>query len=67
MTPVCLVLVAGAGIGGHVGKRFAQYGYHVVLARRSDEAGLQKLVQAVEADGGKAIGRLLNAAEDNSI
>ena len=43
MKPVCLVIGAGAGIGGTVGKRFAQEGYHSVLCRRSDEAGLNKL------------------------
>ena len=26
MKPVCLVIGAGAGIGGHVGKRFAREG-----------------------------------------
>ncbi len=31
MKPVCLVVGAGAGIGGTVGKRFAGEGYHVVL------------------------------------
>ena len=28
MQPVCLVIGAGAGIGGNVGKRFARDGYH---------------------------------------
>ena len=46
MKPVCLVIGAGAGIGGTVGKRFAREGYHAVLCRRSDEAGLEKLVGA---------------------
>ena len=36
MDPVCLVMGAGAGIGGNVGKRFAKGGYHAVLCRRSD-------------------------------
>ena len=40
MKPVCLVVGAGAGIGGTVGKRFAEEGYHSVLCRRSDEGGL---------------------------
>ena len=44
MKPVCLVIGAGAGIGGNVGKLFAANGYHAVLCRRSDEAGLSKLV-----------------------
>ena len=43
MQPVCLVIGAGAGIGGNVGKRFAQAGYHAVLCRRSDQDGLNKL------------------------
>lgn len=67
MKPVCLVIGAGAGIGGNVGKRFAAAGYHVVLCRRSDEAGLQALVEQIGADGGTADGFLLNAAEEGSI
>lgn len=67
MDPVCLVMGAGAGIGGSVGKRFAQGGYHAVLCRRSDEQGLQRLVQDIEAEGGTASGFLLNAAEEDSI
>ncbi len=65
--PVCLILGAGAGIGGHVGMKFAQEGYHTVLARRSDEEGLNKLVDQIKADGGSASGRLINAIEDNAI
>ncbi|MGI9344842.1 MAG: SDR family NAD(P)-dependent oxidoreductase, partial [Gammaproteobacteria bacterium] len=65
--PVCLVLGAGAGIGGHVGMKFASEGYHAVLARRSDEAGLNKLVSQIEQAGGSATGRLINAVEDDSI
>jgi len=67
MEPVCLVIGAGAGIGGHVGKRFAQAGHHAVLCRRSDEEGLRTLVKDIEADGGRASGRLLNAALPDSI
>lgn len=65
--PVCLVLGAGAGIGGHVAKKFASEGYHAVLARRSDEEGLKKLVRQIEEAGGTANGRLINAAEDDVI
>lgn len=31
MKPVCLVIGAGRGIGGHVAMRFAKEGYHSVL------------------------------------
>lgn len=65
--PVCLVIGAGAGIGGTVGKRFAREGYHAVLCRRSDGAGLAKLVEAIEAEGGQASGFLMNAIEDSAI
>lgn len=65
--PVCLVMGAGAGIGGNVGRRFAKEGYHAVLCRRSDEEGLKKLVAAIEGDGGSASGFLLNAIEPDSI
>ncbi len=67
MKPVCLVIGAGAGIGGTVGKRFAQEGYHAVLCRRSDQAGLDKMVESIQAEGGSASGFLLNAAEADSI
>lgn len=66
-SPVCLVLGAGAGIGGHVAKRFAREGYHAYLARRSDKAGLDQLVAEIKAEGGAATGCMLNAVEEGSI
>ena len=65
--PVFLVIGAGAGIGGNAAMRFAAGGYHAVLARRSDEAGLARIVSQIEAAGGTASGTLLNAAEDGTI
>ena len=67
MKPVCLIIGAGAGIGGNVGKRFAQGGYHAVLCRRTNKEGLNKLVEAIESEGGSASGFLLNAIEADSI
>ena len=67
MKPVCMVIGAGAGIGGHVGKRFAMEGYHAVLCRRSDKQGLDRLVADIVEDGGSASGFLLNVAEQDSI
>lgn len=67
MKPVCLVIGAGAGIGGTVGKRFAREGYHAVLCRRSDEAGLAKLVGDIEDAGGTASGYLMNAVAEGTI
>ncbi len=67
MKKVCLVIGAGAGIGGSVGRKFAQEGYHAALCRRSDEEGLNKLVQGIEAEGGSASGHLVNAVEEDAI
>ena len=67
MKPVCLVIGAGAGIGGNIGKKFAAEGYHAVLCRRSDEEGLHSLVAEIEAAGGSASGHILNAIEDGAI
>ncbi|MBT3532437.1 MAG: SDR family NAD(P)-dependent oxidoreductase, partial [Rhodospirillaceae bacterium] len=67
MKPVCLVIGAGAGIGGTVGKRFAREGYHAVLCRRTDQEGLDRLVGSIEGEGGSASGYLLNAVEPDSI
>ena len=65
--PVCLVIGAGAGIGGNVGIRFAHAGYHSVLCRRTDSEGLARLVETIEGEGGSASGFLLNAVEPGSI
>lgn len=65
--PVFLVIGAGAGIGGHAAARFAAGGYHALLARRSDEAGLARQVAQIEDAGGSASGTLLNATEDGTI
>lgn len=64
---ICLVIGAGAGIGGNVAKKFASEGYHAVLCRRSDQAGLDKLVGEIEAAGGSASGMLLNAVAEDAI
>ena len=58
MKPVCLVIGAGAGIGGNVARRFAREGYHACLCRRSDFEGLNRLVDAIKNDGGSATGFL---------
>lgn len=67
MKPVCLVIGAGAGIGGTVGGKFAREGYHAVLCRRSDADGLQQLVSGIQEAGGDATGYLLNATEDGAL
>ena len=51
MTPVCLVIGVGAGIGGTVDNLFVQEGYHAILSRRSDEGGLNKLVSQIQENG----------------
>jgi NAD(P)-dependent dehydrogenase (short-subunit alcohol dehydrogenase family) len=65
--PVCLVVGAGAGIGGTVGARFAREGYHAVLCRRTDLEGLHRVVDAIKSDGGEATGFLLDAVAKDSI
>jgi NAD(P)-dependent dehydrogenase (short-subunit alcohol dehydrogenase family) len=67
MKPVCMVIGAGAGIGGSVGRRFAHSGYHAVLCRRSNRNGLDQLVKNIEDQGGSATGFLFNAIEPDSI
>ncbi|MFK7975468.1 MAG: SDR family NAD(P)-dependent oxidoreductase [Halioglobus sp.] len=67
MKKVCLVVGAGAGIGGSVGRKFAAEGYHAALCRRSDEEGLKQLVAEIETQGGSASGHLLNAVKENAI
>jgi len=67
MKPVCLVLGAGAGIGGTVATKFAQEGYHSSLCRRSNKEGLDRLVNNIKDQGGSANGYIMNAIEDDVI
>jgi len=67
MKPVCLVLGAGAGIGGTVAAKFAREGYHSYLCRRSDQEGLDKLIKGIEDAGGSASGSLMNAIEEDAL
>ena len=67
MKPVCLVLGAGADIGGTVAKKFAKEGFHSCLCRRSDQKGLDQLVSDIEQEDGSATGYLINAIEDNVL
>ena len=67
MKNVCLIMGAGAGIGGNVALRFAKEGYHVGLCRRSDEVGLKKMMTNIRGAGGSASGYILNAVKENSI
>lgn len=67
MQSVCLVIGAGAGIGGTVGKRFAREGYRCVLCRRTDQEGLDRMVNDIRANGGEASGFLINAAEPDGL
>lgn len=67
MKKVCLVIGAGAGIGGSVGMKFASEGYHTVLCRRSNKGGLDALVQRIESHGGSATGVLVNAVTEGAI
>ena len=67
MKKVCLVIGAGAGIGGTVAKKFATDGFYAYLARRTDEEGLNKLIGEIKDSGGEASGSLLNVIEENSI
>tara|TARA_Y100001936_G_scaffold111631_1_gene109780 strand:+ start:365 stop:1129 length:765 start_codon:yes stop_codon:yes gene_type:complete len=67
MKTVCLVLGAGAGIGGTVATKFALEGYHSCLCRRSDKDGLDRLVSNIEEKGGSASGYLINAIEENVL
>ena len=67
MKKVCLVIGAGAGIGGSVGRKFAMEGYHAALCRRSDEEGLNTMVADIAAQGGAASGHLVNAVKEDAI
>ena len=52
MKKTCLIVGAGAGIGGNCAKVFSQNGYHSFLTRRTDQAGLDKIINDIVSNGG---------------
>ena len=67
MKKVCLIIGAGAGIGGNCAKVFAKNGYYAFMTRRTDQNGLEKLVTEIKTENGDAEGRLFNIVEDNAV
>jgi NADP-dependent 3-hydroxy acid dehydrogenase YdfG len=67
MKKVCLIIGAGAGIGGNCAKVFAKNGYYAFMARRTDQEGLDKLVTEIKSENGEAEGKLFNIVEDNAV
>lgn len=63
----CLVIGAGAGIGGTVAKKFAEEGYHSALCRRSNIEGLNVMIEKLTGSGLSASGHLLNAVDEGSL
>ena len=66
MKKVCLVIGAGAGIGGNCAKVFSRNGYYSFLTRRTDKIGLDKITSEIKAEKGEAGGKLINIVEDNT-
>ncbi len=62
------VAVVGAGdfIGAEIAKKFAAEGFTVFMGRRNGEK-LDPLVKEIEAAGGKAFGRTLDAREEAQV
>ncbi len=67
MKKTCLIIGAGAGIGGAVGKKFAAEGYHAALCRRTNVDALNTMVGDLQAAGGSASGHVVNAVDEDAL
>ena len=63
---VALVLGAGDALGGAIARRFAREGYVAVGVRRQQDK-LTALVEAIEAEGGKAFGFGCDARKEEEV
>jgi len=64
---VCLIIGAGAGIGGAITKKFASEGYHVCFARRSDQNALVNMEKDLKSRGYSASGHILDVTKEDTI
>ena len=64
---VCLIIGAGAGIGGAITKKFASEGYHVCFARRSDQNALINMEKDLKSCGYSASGYILDVTKEDTI
>jgi len=64
---VCLIIGAGAGIGGAITKKFASEGYHVCFARRSDQNALVNMEKDLKSRGYSASGHILDVTKKDTI
>jgi NAD(P)-dependent dehydrogenase (short-subunit alcohol dehydrogenase family) len=64
---VCLIIGAGAGIGGAITKKFASEGYHVCFARRSDQNALVNMEKDLTSCGYSVSGHILDVTKEDTI
>jgi len=60
------IIGAGDFIGSAIAKKFAREGYIVFAGRRTADK-LVPLVQAIEAEGGRCVGRALDARKEDDV
>ncbi|SES82831.1 3-oxoacyl-ACP reductase FabG [Anaerobranca gottschalkii] len=63
---VAIITGAGRGIGEFTAKRFAQEGAKVVVADLN-EADVNKVVEEIKAEGGQAIGMIVNVTDREQV
>src|SRR5437660_10940960 len=66
ITPVALVAGASRGIGADTARAFARAGYAVVLGAR-DAAALDRVVESIEAAGGRAVATTTDVGDVDSM
>jgi NAD(P)-dependent dehydrogenase (short-subunit alcohol dehydrogenase family) len=66
MNPVALIVGAGDATGGAIARRFAKGGYTVCATRRSLDK-LQPLLDAIQAEGGRAQGFASDARKEEEV
>src|SRR4051812_4345659 len=64
--PVALVAGASRGIGADTARAFAHAGYAVVLGAR-DTAALERVVNSIEGDGGRAVAKQTDVGDVDSM